>query len=246
VGEGQITPGLPDHRLHHHQKPAGSAEIEVTFGRHGISAGVCGLLYRISKKCGPRVFVGCSRRSAKTGLLCAIRGHDKWLRASSRAWSGQRFSCLRVRSQTATPPIRRKSTKRSPAAGSGLGTALGPQFHQAQSQPATAAGRIPGSVNARRRAWSIRKARHSRRLPCCGKVLLNPVLARHRTGTSSSSAVVAKSRPPSTYFLLHQPGTLYEGSIGEWARDLVLRMERGRTFLRRWDTGQPQISLSRS
>jgi thiosulfate/3-mercaptopyruvate sulfurtransferase len=79
----------------------------------------------------------------------------------------------------------------------------------------------------RRQVWLTHKARRSRRLPMPRKNSLQPgskdrrVIAYCGGGTSATVDL----------FLLHQLGfddlTLYDGSMGEWAKDPGLPIEKG-------------------
>jgi len=107
--------------------------------------------------------------------------------------------------------------------------ALGPQFHQGvEPSRYGRPGRIPGSVNVPAASLVDRKARRSPRLltprrnsPAAGVGKDRHVIAYCGGGISATVDL----------FLLHQLGfddlTLYDGSMGEWARDSALPIEKG-------------------
>jgi thiosulfate/3-mercaptopyruvate sulfurtransferase len=209
------------------------AQLEAAFGRHGIGAGARVVLYSIGTMMWATRFWWMLKALGFDGAAVLDGGFDKWLaedlpveRGPAKGYPSAVFA--------ATPRPGRFVDQRKVLAASGdpasvIVNALGPQFHQGlEPSRYGRPGRIPGSVN----------------VPAAS--LVDP---RSKTFTSLTDAAakfaaagVAKDRQVIVYcgggisatvdlFVLHQLGfddlTLYDGSMGEWAKDPALPIDKG-------------------
>lgn len=209
------------------------AQLEAAFGRHGIGASARVVLYSIGTMMWSTRFWWMLKALGFDGAAVLDGGFDKWLseglpveHGPAKGYPPAVFA--------AKPRPGRFVDKRGVLAASGdpdfvIVNALGPQFHQGlEPSRYGRPGRIPGSVN----------------VPAAS--LVDP---RSKTFTTLDDAAakfaaagVGKDRHIIVYcgggisatvdlFLLHQLGfddlTLYDGSMGEWAKDPALPIERG-------------------
>ena len=107
--------------------------------------------------------------------------------------------------------------------------ALGPQFHKGlEPSRYGRPGRVPGSCNVRRRRCSIPRPRPSSRLAEAeAKFEAQGITKDKRVVAYCGGGISATI----DLFLLHRLGydnlTLYDGSMGEWAKDKSLPIETG-------------------
>jgi thiosulfate/3-mercaptopyruvate sulfurtransferase len=208
-----------------------TAQLEAAFGRHGLGGENRVVLYSIGTMMWATRFWWMLRSLGFDGAAVLDGGFDKWKAEGRPTESG---------SARGYPPA---AFKASPRAGffvdkravlaatkersTVIVNALGPQFHKGlEPSRYGRPGRVPGSVN----------------VPAA-----NLVNAAQKDFTTLSDAEakfaaegVSKDKRVICYcgggisatidlFLLHQLGhdslTLYDGSMGEWARDLSLPIE---------------------
>ena len=209
------------------------AQLEAAFGRHGIGPGARVVLYSIGTMMWATRFWWMLKA---LGFDCAAvldGGFDKWQSEGRPVESGPAKGYPPA-VFVAKPRLGWFVDKQAVLAATGdpdiaIVNALGPQFHQGlEPSRYGRPGRIPGSVN----------------VPAAS--LIDP---QSKTFTSLDDAAVkfadagvTKDRGVIVYcgggisatidlFLLHQLGfdnlRLYDGSMGEWARDPTLPIERG-------------------
>jgi len=212
---------------------APTAQLEAAFGRHGIGAGVRVVLYSIGSMMWATRFWWMLKALGFDGAAVLDGGFDKW-RAEGRpveAGAPRGYPAARF---TARPQPGRFVDKHAVLAATrdprtAIVNALGPQFHQGlEPSRYGRPGRVPGSVN----------------VPAAS--LVDPATKAFTTLDDAAgkfaAAGVARDKRVIAYcgggisatidlFLLHQLGydelTLYDGSMGEWATDAALPIERG-------------------
>jgi thiosulfate/3-mercaptopyruvate sulfurtransferase len=209
------------------------AQLEAAFGRHGIGANARVVLYSIGTMMWATRFWWMLKALGFDGAAVLDGGFDKWLSEGLPVEHGPAKGYPPAVFAAKPRPGRFVDKQRVLAArgdpGFVLVNALGPQFHQGlEPSRYGRPGRIPGSVN----------------VPAA-----NLVDSQSKTFTTLDDAAakfaaagVSKDRHIIVYcgggisatvdlFLLHQLGfddlTLYDGSMGEWAKDPALPIERG-------------------
>jgi thiosulfate/3-mercaptopyruvate sulfurtransferase len=227
--QGEFSdPGTP---LRFMMPPA--AVLEAALGRHGIGRDVRVVLYSIASMMWATRFWWMLRSLGFEGAAVLNGGFDKWQaeglpveRGPARGYPPARF--------TATQRPGRFTDKRAVLAatadpGTVIVNALGPQFHQGVAPSRYGRpGRIPGSVNVPAATLVdpqskalVPLAEAAAKFAAAGVVREKRVIAYCGGGISATIDL----------FLLHQLGfaelTLYDGSMGEWAKDTTLPIERG-------------------
>jgi thiosulfate/3-mercaptopyruvate sulfurtransferase len=212
---------------------APTAQLEAAFGRHGIGAGARVVLYSIGSMMWATRFWWMLKALGFDGAAVLDGGLDKW-RAEGRpveAGAPRGYPATRF---TARPQPGRFVDKHAVLAAtrdprSVIVNALGPQFHTGlEPSRYGRAGRVPGSVNvpaanlvdpATKAFTTLDDA--ARKFAAAGVDRDQRVIAYCGGGISATIDL----------FLLHQLGydqlTLYDGSMGEWAKDEALPIERG-------------------
>ena len=154
-------------------------------------------------------------------------GFDKWRAEGRPTESGpaRGYPPAALQGRAATGPVRRQGARcwaRSASPSTVIVNALGPAVPQGpRAQPLRPAGaRCRAASMSRRRRWSIRPARTSPRWPTPqAKFAAKGVTPDKRVICYCGGGISATI----DLFLLHQLGyddlTLYDGSMGEWARD---------------------------
>ena len=208
-------------------------QLEAAFGRHGIGQGARVVLYSIGTIMWTTRFWWMLKALGFDGAAVLDGGFDKWLAEDRPVEHGPAKGYPQAVFAAKLRPGRFIGKDKVLAATKHpefvIVNALGPQFHQGlEPSRYGRPGRIPGSVN----------------VPAAS--LVDP---QDKTFTSLSDAAarfaaagVDKDRQVICYcgggisatvdlFLLHQLGfdnlTLYDGSMGEWAKDSVLPIEKG-------------------
>jgi len=221
----------PGTRLRFMMPPA--AALEAAFGRHGIGKNLRVVLYSIGGMMWATRFWWMLRSLGFEGAAVLDGGLDKWQaegrpleRGPATGYPPARF--------TATPRSGRFADKQAVLAamadpGTVIVNALGPQFYQGiEPSRYGRPGRIPGSVNVPAASLVDPHGKTFTSLPeaaakfaAAGIVKETRVIAYCGGGISATIDL----------FLLHQLGfdelTLYDGSMGEWAKDSTLPIERG-------------------
>ena len=217
---------------HWFMMPKDVVQLEAAFGRHGIGEGVRVVLYSIGSMMWATRFWWMLR---SLGFDAAVLdgGFDKW-KAEGRATEGGDPKGYPAATFVARPRpgmfVGRDETKAAIAApGTVTINALGPQFHiGAEPSRYGRPGRVPGSVNVSA-ATLVDPATK-------GFVTLADALEKFEaSGATKDKKIVCYCgggiSATIDLFLLHQLGydnlTLYDGSMGEWARDASLPIETG-------------------
>jgi thiosulfate/3-mercaptopyruvate sulfurtransferase len=206
------------------------AQLAAGFGRHGLGDGARVVLYSIGTPMWATRFWWMLRSLGFDNAAVLDGGLDKW-RAEARPLESGPAKGYAPATFTAKP--RPGFFTGSNAVKAALGNpdtvivnALGPQFHKGlEPSRYGRPGRIPGSVNVS--AASLLQP---------SKELIAPTEAEAKFASQG----VTKDRHVIAYcgggisatvdlFLLHQLGydnlTLYDGSMGEWAKDAALPIE---------------------
>lgn len=206
------------------------AQLAASFGRHGLGDGNRVVLYSIGTMMWATRFWWMLRSLGFDNAAVVDGGLDKW-RAEARPLESGPPKGYPPASFTAKP--RPGFFTDSGAVKAALGrpdhvivNALGPQFHKGlEPSRYGRPGRIPGSVNVS--AASLMQPT---------KQLIAPTEAEAKfasQGISKDKKVIAYCgggiSATIDLFLLHQLGydnlTLYDGSMGEWAKDTSLPIE---------------------
>ncbi len=208
-------------------------QLEAAFGRHGIGEGARVVLYSIGTMMWATRFWWMLKALGFDGAAVLDGGFDKWLAEGRPVERGPAKGYPPAVFAAKPRPGRFIGKDKVLAATKDpefvIVNALGPQFHQGlEPSRYGRPGRIPGSVN----------------VPAA--TLVDP---QGKTFTSLTDAAakfaaagVDKDRQVICYcgggisatvdlFLLHQLGfdnlTLYDGSMGEWAKDSCCRLRKG-------------------
>jgi thiosulfate/3-mercaptopyruvate sulfurtransferase len=216
---------------HWFMMPKSVAPLEVAFARHGIGEGVRVVLYSIGSMMWSTRFWWMLRALGFDDVAVLDGGFDKW-KAEGRATESGDPKFYPAAAFKARPRPGLFVDKAATAAAIGAANtvtvnALGPQFH-AGLEPSRYGrpGRVPGSVNV------------------SAATLIDPATKGFTTLTDAAAKFdakgVTKDKKVICYcgggisatidlFLMHQLGydnlTLYDGSMGEWAKDRSLPIE---------------------
>ena len=207
-----------------------TAQLEAAFGRH---EGARVVLYSIGTMMWATRFWWMLKALGFDGVAVLDGGFDKW-QSEGRLVGHGPAKGYPPAVFTATPRSGRFVGKETVLAATGdpkvaIVNALGPQFHQGlEPSRYGRPGRIPGSVNVP--AATLVEARSKT------FTTLDDAAAKFAAaGVSKDQQVIAYCgggiSATVDLFLLYQLGfndlTLYDGSMGEWARDPTLPIERG-------------------
>jgi thiosulfate/3-mercaptopyruvate sulfurtransferase len=210
-----------------------TAQLEAAFGRHGIGANSRVVLYSIGSAMWATRFWWMLRSLGFENVSVLDGGLDKW-KAEARAIETGSAKGYPPAIFTAKPRQKYFIDKHETLAASAdrdtvVVNALGPQFHKGlESSRYGRPGRIPGSVNV------------------SAATLFDPVTKAFvplaEAEAKFASQGLAKDKRVVAYcgggisatidlFLLHRLGydnlSLYDGSMGEWAKDASLPIETG-------------------
>jgi thiosulfate/3-mercaptopyruvate sulfurtransferase len=208
-------------------------QLEAAFGRHGLDRAKRVVLYSLGSMMWATRFWWMLKALGFDGAAVLDGGFDKWKAESRPVESGPAKGYPPASFQAMPRPGFFVDSRTVAAAlrdpGTVIVNALGPQFHKGlEPSRYGRPGRVPGSVN----------------VPAA--TLVDPA-TKGFTGLGDAAAKfeaqgVAKDRKVICYcgggisatidlFLLHQLGydnlTLYDGSMGEWAKDPSLPIETG-------------------
>ena len=209
------------------------AQLEAAFGRHGVGADSRVVLYSSARRCGRRGSGGCCNRSASTMSRCSTAASTNGRPRDARSRPGRRRDIRRRPSrQSRGPDISSTSTRRCrPAADRNtvVVNALGPQLHKGlEPSRYGRPGRIPGSCNVS--AATLLDPATKAFVPLAeaeAKFAAQGVTKDKRVVAYCGGGISATI----DLFLLHRLGydnlTLYDGSMGEWAKDESLPIETG-------------------
>ena len=207
-----------------------TAALEAAFGRHGIGAGVRVVLYSIGSMMWATRFWWMLKSLGFDDAAVLDGGLDKWVAEGRPIESGPARGYAAA-AFTARPRPGYFVDRSAVAAALGrqettIVNALGPQFHSGlEPSRYGRPGRIPGSVNVP--AASLVQADKS------FTTLADAEAKFQAQGIGNDKSVVCYCgggiSATIDLFLLHQLGypslALYDGSMGEWARDRSLPIE---------------------
>ena len=205
--------------------------LEEAFGRHGIGEGTRVVLYSLGNMMWATRFWWMLRSLGFDDAAVLDGGLDKWKAESRPVESGPSKGYPAARFK-ATPRAGLFVDKAQVSAALGdrgtvIVNALGPQFHQGlEPSRYGRPGRIPGSVNVP--AAQLVDGKRKDFVP-----LTDAAAKFERQGIRKDKRVVCYCgggiSATIDLFLLHQLGydqlTLYDGSMGEWAKDQALPIE---------------------
>jgi thiosulfate/3-mercaptopyruvate sulfurtransferase len=212
---------------------APAAQLAAAFGRHGIGEGTRVVLYSIGTMMWATRFWWMLKALGFDGAAVLDGGFDKW-QAEGRPVEPGPAKGYAPASFVARPRPGRFVDKHAvlaatTAPGAVIVNALAPQYHQGlEPSRYGRPGRVPGSVNVpaaslvdpATKAFAP-LADAAQKFAAAGVTRDKHVIAYCGGGISATVDL----------FMLHQLGfddlTLYDGSMGEWAKDDALPIERG-------------------
>jgi thiosulfate/3-mercaptopyruvate sulfurtransferase len=228
--QGEFSDG---NQRHWFMMPKDVAPLEAAFARHGIGAGTRVVLYSIGSMMWATRVWWMLRALGFDGAAVLDGGFDRWQAEGRAVESGEPNGYPPA---TFTPRPRPGRFVDRTAVKAAIGdprtvtvNALGPQFHKGlEPSRYGRPGRVPGSVNVP--AASL--------VDPATKRFVSPAEAMARfaaAGVDRDRRVIAYCgggiSATIDLFLLHQLGfddlTLYDGSMGEWAKDPSLPIETG-------------------
>jgi thiosulfate/3-mercaptopyruvate sulfurtransferase len=218
-------------RLRFMMPPA--AELEAAFGRHGIGGGMRVVLYSAGSMMWATRFWWMLKTLGFDSAAVLDGGFDKW-RAEGRPVEAGRARTY--------PPARfiarlrpgRFVDKHAVLQAIGnpetvIVNALGPQFHQGlETSRYGRPGRVPGSVNVPAASLIDPQSKAFVPLPDAAAKFAAAGVASDKHVISYCGGGISATLD---LFLLHQLGfdrlALYDGSMGEWAKDATLPIQQG-------------------
>ncbi len=212
---------------------APTAQLEAAFGRHGLGRGHRVVLYSIGSMMWATRFWWMLRSLGFDGAAVLDGGFDKW-KAEGRAVEGGPARGYPAALFRAAPRPGFFVDKHAVLAATrdartAIVNALGPQFHKGlEPSRYGRAGRVPGSVNVPAATLVTPAAKDFTTLADAeAKFTAQGVTRDKRVVCYCGGGISATV----DLFVLHQLGydnlTLYDGSMGEWARDPALPIETG-------------------
>ncbi|MCA1402830.1 sulfurtransferase [Bradyrhizobium sp. BRP56] len=210
-----------------------TAQLEAAFGRHGISAGSRVVLYSIGTAMWATRFWWMLRSLGFEGAAVLDGGIDKWTAEGRDIETG-----LAGGYPPATFPARPKDgmfvDKHDVLAATAEGdtviiNALGPQFYKGlEPSRYGRPGRIPGSVSVPAATLIDPKAKTFVPLEEAEAIFAAQGITKDKRVVAYCGGGISATID---LFQLHRLGydnlTLYDGSMGEWAKDESLPIERG-------------------
>ena len=208
-----------------------TAQLEAAFGRHGLGGGTRVVLYSIGTMMWATRFWWMLRSLGFDGAAVLDGGFDKW-KAEGRPTESGPARGYPPATFTAAPRPGLFVDKRAVLAatkepGTVIVNALGPQFHKGlEPSRYGRPGRVPGSVNVPAATLVDPAAKDFTTLADAeAKFAAQGVTKDKRVICYCGGGISATI----DLFLLHQLGhdtlTLYDGSMGEWAKDPSLPIE---------------------
>lgn len=211
---------------------AGVAQLEAAFGRHGVGNGNRVVLYSIGTSMWATRFWW-MLQSLGFEALVLDGGLDKW-KAEGRAIETGLAKGYPPATFAAKPKAgyfidKRETLQASTNRSTVVVNALGPQFHRGlEPSRYGRAGRIPGSVNVP--AATLTDAANKTFLPledAAAKFAAQGITRDKRVVAYCGGGISATIDLFQLYRLGYDNITLYDGSMGEWAKDEALPIETG-------------------
>jgi thiosulfate/3-mercaptopyruvate sulfurtransferase len=209
------------------------AQLEAAFGRHGIGGDARVVLYSVGTMMWATRFWWMLKALGFDGAAVLDGGFDKWQAEGLPVEAGPAKGyppasfVARPRPGRFVGKAAVLAATRDPRAA--IVNALGPQFHKGEEPSRYGRpGRVPGSVNVPAATLIDRQSK--------AFTSLADALAKFAAaGVSKDKHIIAYCgggiSATIDLFLLHQLGfddlTLYDGSMGEWAKDTALPIETG-------------------
>jgi thiosulfate/3-mercaptopyruvate sulfurtransferase len=209
------------------------AQLETAFGRHGIAANSQVVLYSIGSAMWATRFWWMLRSLGFENVSVLDGGLDKW-KAEGRAIETGPAKGYKPATFTAKPQQRYFVDKHDVLAAKGdrntvVVNALGPQFHKGlEPSRYGRPGRIPGSVNVSAATLFDPETKAFVPLAEAEAKFASQGIARDKRVVAYCGGGISATID---LFLLHRLGydnlSLYDGSMGEWAKDTSLPIETG-------------------
>jgi len=208
-----------------------TAQLETAFGRHGLAGDTRVVLYSIGTMMWATRFWWMLRSLGFDGAAVLDGGFDKWRAEGRPAESGPARGYPSATFKASPRPgffvDKRAVLAATKEPGTVIVNALGPQFHKGlEPSRYGRPGRVPGSVNVPAATLVNATAKDF--------TSLSDAEAKFRaSGVTKDKRVICYCgggiSATIDLFLLHQLGhdtlTLYDGSMGEWAKDPSLPIE---------------------
>jgi len=210
---------------------APTAQLEAAFGRHGLGPGTRPVLYSIGTMMWATRFWWMLRSLGFDRAAVLDGGFDKWKAegrpTESGAAKGYPPATFTARPRPGFFVDRHAVLAATRAPGTVIVNALGPQFHRGlEPSRYGRPGRVPGSVNVPAATLVDPATKGFTSLPDAGKKFAAQGVAKDKRVIAYCGGGISATVD---LFLLHQLGhdnlTLYDGSMGEWARDRSLPIE---------------------
>ena len=218
-------------RLRFMMPPA--AELEAAFGRHGIGEGTRVVLYSTGSMMWATRFWWMLKALGFDGAAVLDGGFDKWRAESRPVEAGPAKTYPPARFVAHAQPGRFVDKHAVRAAIGDAGTvivnALNPQFHRGlEPSRYGRPGRVPGSVNVPAAELVDPETKAFAPLDEAAAKFAAVGVAKEKRIVAYCGGGISATLD---LFLLHQLGfdrlALYDGSMGEWAKDEALPIERG-------------------
>ena len=216
-------------RLRFMMPPA--AQLEAAFARHGIGQGTRAVLYSIGTMMWATRFWWMLKSLGFDNAAVLDGGFDKW-KAEGRPTEsgpprGYPAAQFKARPQSGYFVDKNAVQAKLGAPDTVIVNALGPQFHKGlEPSRYGRPGRIPGSVNASAATLIDASAKNFVSLDDAAAKFAAQGLTKDKNIVCYCGGGISATID---LFLLHQLGydnlTLYDGSMGEWARDPALPIE---------------------
>ena len=207
------------------------AQLEAAFGRHGLGAERRVVLYSIGSMMWATRFWWMLRSLGFDGAAVLDGGFDKWKAEGRPTESGPARGYPATTFKAAPRPgffvDKREVLAATKEPSTVIVNALGPQFHKGlEPSRYGRPGRVPGSVNVPAASLVSAASKDFTSLSdAAAKFEAQGVTRDNRVVCYCGGGISATV----DLFLLHQLGydrlTLYDGSMGEWARDPSLPIE---------------------
>jgi thiosulfate/3-mercaptopyruvate sulfurtransferase len=208
-----------------------TAQLEAAFGRHGLGAEGRVVLYSIGSMMWATRFWWMLRSLGFDGAAVLDGGFDKWKAEGRPTESGPARGYPATSFKAAPRPgffvDKRAVLAATKEPSTVIVNALGPQFHKGlEPSRYGRPGRVPGSVNVPAASLVSAASKDFTSLSdAAAKFEAQGVMRDKRVVCYCGGGISATV----DLFLLHQLGydrlTLYDGSMGEWARDPSLPIE---------------------
>ena len=208
-----------------------TAQLEAAFGRHGLGAEGRVVLYSIGSMMWATRFWWMLRSLGFDGAAVLDGGFDKWKAEGRPTESGPPRGYPATSFKAAPRPgffvDKRAVLAATKEPSTVIVNALGPQFHKGlEPSRYGRPGRVPGSVNVPAASLVSGASKDFTSLSdAAAKFEAEGVMRDKRVVCYCGGGISATV----DLFLLHQLGydrlTLYDGSMGEWARDPSLPIE---------------------